>query len=184
MSSLDITMADQLKNEVLAELKMLAPAIVPVKLSYPVDAAFFAHQKAKKNIRGLTSGLIITPDNKIVLARRRNWLMPGGGVEIGETFASAMEREITEEVGIAVHDVSLIAIDEEEFVSPDGDKVFSILAVFSMKTNSVQLPPLTVDAKEEGIEEMTLFAPDKLPLAMALTDREKIIACLAAKPVI
>lgn len=167
------------KKTVLEELKALAPDIKPQEISYSVDAAFFAHQKAKKDIRGFTSGLILTPDNKVILARRGKWFMPGGGVEIGEDFAAAMKREITEETGIDIYDLSLIAIDDEEFVSPEGDKVFSILAVFAARTDAAQLPFLTAGATEEGIEDMALFSPDDLPADMALTDREKILTYFA-----
>lgn len=169
-------MARQQKNDALEELKKINHSVVPSKISYEVDAAFFAHQKGKKNVRGFTSGIIMTPENKIVLARRGKWFMPGGGVEIGETFAQAMEREIMEEVGIGVHDLSLVAVDEEEFISPEGDEVFSVLAVFAMKTKDVQIPRLTAGAQEEGIEDMALFEVGNLPELMALTDREKILS--------
>ncbi len=169
-------MMSQSKAEALEELARINPDIVPVKISYNVDAAFFAHQKGKKEIRGFTSGIILTPENQIVLARRGKWFMPGGGVETGETFSHAMEREIMEEVDIPVYDLSLVAVDEEEFIAPDGDKIFSILAVFAMKTKNTQLPPLTAGAKEEGIEEISLFEIGSLPEIMALTDREKILS--------
>lgn len=160
----------------LEELKNLSPETTVSTISYPVNADFFAHQKGKKNVRGFTSGLIVTPENKVILAKRGAWFMPGGGVEIGESFSNAMKREIIEEVGVDVHDLSLVAIDKEEFISPAGEKVFSILGVFAMKTVSVDIPPLTHDAKEEGIEEVALFEPDNLPADMALTDRDKILA--------
>ncbi len=169
-------MASQLKNEALEELARINSDILPTRISYNVDAAFFDHQKGKKDVRGFTSGIILTPENRIVLARRGKWFMPGGGVETGETFAQAMEREVMEEVGIPVYDLSLVAVDEEEFIAPDGDRVFSILAVFAMKTDNTQLPQLTAGAREEGIEGMALFEVGSIPEVMALTDREKILS--------
>lgn len=167
-------MTGQPNNAALEELGKMNPGILPSKISYDVDAAFFAHQKGKKDIRGFTSGIIVTPENKIVLARRGKWFMPGGGVELGETFSQTMEREILEEVGVSVYELSLIAIDEEEFISPDGEKISSILAVFAMKTKETRLPTLTAGAQEEGIEEMALFDIENIPENMGLTDREKI----------
>lgn len=164
-------------NDALSELKALSPAIVPSRISYEVNAPFFAHQQGKRDIRGFTSGIIIAPGNKVVLAHRGGkWFMPGGGVETGETFAQAMKREIMEEVGIQILDLSLVAIDEETFISPEGEKIQTVLAVFAMKTPDVKIPGLTTGAKEEGIDDMALFEVGNLPEPMALTDREKIIS--------
>ncbi|MHB1343365.1 MAG: NUDIX hydrolase [Thermoleophilia bacterium] len=57
------------------------------------------------NIR--VSGFI-EADARILLVRQRRaaagyWLLPGGGVERGETLAAALEREVMEECGITAH---------------------------------------------------------------------------------
>ncbi|MDP9378814.1 MAG: NUDIX domain-containing protein [Chloroflexota bacterium] len=40
----------------------------------------------------------------------RWWYMPGGGVEKGESFASAARREVWEETGLEVRDLSLFGL--------------------------------------------------------------------------
>lgn len=49
---------------------------------------------------------VLRREDRVLLCRhekdgRQNWLLPGGGVQLGESLAAALQRELTEEVGIA-----------------------------------------------------------------------------------
>lgn len=50
-------------------------------------------------------GLLVSSDEKVLLVRHSyhpGWHLPGGGVERGETLASALKREVLQEVGCKI----------------------------------------------------------------------------------
>jgi 8-oxo-dGTP diphosphatase len=58
----------------------------------------------------VVAGLIIGDDHRVLITQRRadqslplQWEFPGGKVESGEAPATALERELMEELGITVH---------------------------------------------------------------------------------
>ena len=56
-------------------------------------------------------GVIIEKGGKILLQHRTgedNWCIPGGVMEIGETFVETAEREVLEETGLRVKRASVI----------------------------------------------------------------------------
>lgn len=64
-------------------------------------------------------GGVVIDQGRVLLIRRGQvplegrWSIPGGILEIGETIAAALERELKEEAGIAVRTLGLIEIYEK-----------------------------------------------------------------------
>jgi 8-oxo-dGTP diphosphatase len=57
----------------------------------------------------VVAGLIVGPDRRVLITQRRadqalplQWELPGGKVEPGEAPVAALERELAEELGVAV----------------------------------------------------------------------------------
>ncbi len=68
---------------------------------------------------------MISPDKKILLVRHRKgnrqyWVLPGGRLEYGETFAECAVREIKEETGLDVEVVRFLFLSEA--IAPDRSR--------------------------------------------------------------
>ncbi len=65
--------------------------------------------------------LIVNKEGKILLASSHKWFdrwtIPGGHIELGETMEQAVVREVKEEVGLDVHVVRLLLIQEAIYTS-------------------------------------------------------------------
>lgn len=164
----------------LTDLKAENPEVDPTTIAYQVGQEFFDAQKeieTEADLKGFTSVIILSQNDQLVLARKSygppGWALPGGGVELDESFREGAEREILEELGVRLENLNLVMIEEETFISPKGDKAHSLLGVFAGTMRKFALPPLTEGAKEEGLE-LALFDLDDLPDEMALTDRSKV----------
>lgn len=110
-------------------------------------------------------GVIIEENERILLQHRTdedNWCIPGGVMEIGETFEITAKRETFEETGLIVTGLELFGLysGEKCFVQyPNKDKVFSVQIIFKTNNYSGEL-------KQEGIEsrEHKFFSKTELPV--------------------
>lgn len=68
------------------------------------------------------AGVLIQQDALLLLKQRvspeRNWSLPGGGVEPGETLEAAMIREMREETGLSVRIKRLLYVCDMPEASP------------------------------------------------------------------
>lgn len=110
-------------------------------------------------------GTIIENSNGQILLQRRTdtgaWGVPGGVMELGETFHETMLREVEEETNLVCRNMKLFGIYSgpagyAEY--PNGEKVYSIQIIFLVDDYSGEL-------KREGMESMDhrFFSKEELP---------------------
>ena len=71
-------------------------------------------------------GAVVVDDGHVLLIRRGQpplageWSLPGGAVEVGETLASALQRELFEETGLVVEVGHLLDVFDRIHLDADG----------------------------------------------------------------
>jgi ADP-ribose pyrophosphatase YjhB (NUDIX family) len=109
-------------------------------------------------------GVILMNENKILLQQRAdedNWCIPGGMMELGETFEETAKRETYEETGLTVERLQLFGIYSGEscFVTyPNGDQGYSVQVIFYSETYSGELQQGGTESKAHRF-----FGRDELP---------------------
>jgi len=73
---------------------------------------------------------VVIENDKVALVRRGRppaygeWSLPGGAVELGETVEEAVIREVSEEIGLEVEVLELVAILDRIFLDKEGQPQF------------------------------------------------------------
>ena len=98
---------------------------------------------------------IIINNNKILFQKRKAdkfWALPGGKIEILETTAEAVKREIKEELGIENIEVGDVLSVTENFFEWNGNKVHQYLFTHkvSLNDNIYDNIESEFNGKEEG----------------------------------
>ena len=121
-------------------------------------------------------GVLIENEKGQLLLQKRSdtgqWCVPGGAMEIGETYEEAAKREIREEVGIEVSDLSLYGLysgTDRLIHYPNDDEVYSLSVIFHAKSYTGSISDTDSEVMEhrffskENIPD-NLFIPDARPI--------------------
>ena len=119
----------------------------------------------KKGLRVRVAALIKNSRGEILLIQQHKkkshyWLLPGGGIEFGESAEDALKREIKEELNLEIRNISFLLLNES--IDPEG-KRHLIQLVFKAETKKA-IPHIS--EKEKAITGFGYF-----PLS-ALADME------------
>ena len=72
-------------------------------------------------------GAVVVHENRVLLVRRGSeplkghWTLPGGVLEVGETLAAGVAREVKEETGLEVETVELVEILDR--IHREGERI-------------------------------------------------------------
>jgi 8-oxo-dGTP diphosphatase len=99
-------------------------------------------------------GALILVDGKVVLARHRKgertyYLLPGGGVDRGETLADALRREVAEETGLEIDVGPLLFVSDT--IDPTGSRHVVNLTFRATRTGG-ELTGTPADPRVEAVE--------------------------------
>jgi ADP-ribose pyrophosphatase YjhB (NUDIX family) len=117
---------------------------------------------APNAIVAAASAVVVNDEYKILLQRRKDndlWSLPGGAMELGESIAQTIVREVQEESGLAVELVRIVGIytDPRHVIAYSNGEVrqqFSIC--FACRVIGGQL------RRSNESTEIGFFAPDEL----------------------
>lgn len=124
-----------------------------------------------------TSVVITDSAGRILLLERSDtggWGLPGGIMELGESFEETGRREVKEETGLVVGDLTLLGLfsgPEYYYRYPNGDEIFNITAAYVAR-----LPRdanITLDTAENST--WLFFGLDEIPETV-ITPERPIIA--------
>lgn len=132
--------------------------------------------------RGMTLGVravVVDADNRVFLVRHTyvtGWYLPGGGVEVGQTFREALEMELREEGRIALTGEPVLhGVFLNSHVSVRDHVVVYVVRDFHQD----RMPEPNKEIAETGF-----FALDALPPDTTEGTRQRLAEIFDGKPVI
>ena len=112
--------------------------------------------------------------NEVLLQKRPEgrWGLPGGLMNLGESFEQVAHREVLEEVGLELGDLTLLQVfsGEDNYTkAANGDEFYSVTAVYTTNEIKGELNPDPIETVE-----VNYFSTEHLPEHMVGSHRRFI----------
>lgn len=107
--------------------------------------------------------IVLNNKNELLLQLRSDtmdWGIPGGGMELGDSFEETAKRELYEETGLIAEQLEIVGIasgKEFYYKFPNGDEIYNATVIFKADNVTGALE------KDEESLELAYFPLDALP---------------------
>lgn len=125
--------------------------------------------------RDIVGAFIFSSDGKVLLGHNKSGgvyqdqlIVPGGGIEEGESHAEAVIREVKEETGINVSTATIEAVDgfsvgeSEKTLRDTGERVLMKMRFYDFKITLNTPAADVVLVFEDDYSQASWFSPDEL----------------------
>lgn len=118
--------------------------------------------------------IIVNNQNEVLLQKKHNenWGLPGGLMDLGESFEEVAKREVFEETGLIIENLYLLDVysgTKYYLKLPNDDELYSATAVYYTTDVSGDI---RIDYSES--KDMKYFSLDNLPVDLTGTNKEFI----------
>jgi 8-oxo-dGTP pyrophosphatase MutT (NUDIX family) len=107
-----------------------------------------------------TKALIVKEDKVLLIMESDGrWELPGGGLEVGESFESGIKREVHEELGVNVTEISPQPLYIWTLVDDDSQKGLTPKVILCFK---VKIDSFNFKGDPEESVKMNFFSKDEI----------------------
>ena len=103
---------------------------------------------------------IIAPGSAIIVMSKEDWGIPGGGMELGDSFEETAKKELYEETGLITNRLEILGVasgKEFYYKFPHGDEIYNATVIFKASEISGNI------RKDEESLDLSYFPLDSLP---------------------
>jgi len=167
--------SDRYNVERFAQLRALAENTVVEDITYQPFESY------ELNPDGATTGAevaIFDTNNRMLLVQRADtgqWAIPGGGCEVGESWAATAAREVREEIGLRIEDAidGLVGVVDNRVITSEPTTI-PVIAIFQATLRTSDLD-FTLSSEirdvawvtEEQLSRLDLFAGHRAKITAA-----------------